>query len=517
MLQMARRALLADLANLQEHSQRLRRHNLAQTEDLQRPSRHKLRMADDGYWRATTLALTCVELWEAPMTTGPGDEKAAGGPGRGHLRASHADRERVIAALKAAFIQGRLAKDEFDSRVGRALGSRTYAELAALTADIPAGLTGPVARNALQADIKPRHRRRARRIAGSLAAIAVIVATISVASLSHRPAFVAAARPTGAIMYVAASNGMTPVAAATNTPGKPIKIGAIPAAIAITPDGRTAYIADVHPGTVTPVATATNTPGKPIKIGGFPWAIAITPDGRTAYIVDLPAYGRGRTTVIPVATATDTPGKPIKISDIVGLSAAIAITPDGKTAYVVSGAHMGTTVTPIATATNAPGKPIKIGGGSPRAAAIAITPDGKTAYVVSASVRRTTVTPVATATNTPGKPINIGGIGRITAETAIAITPDGKTAYIADGNHRTVIPVATATKAPGKPIKISGTPVAIAITPDGRTAYVATAAYIAGSCAGCAVGTVIPVATAANTPGKPIKIGRIPKGIAITP
>ena len=146
------------------------------------------------------------------MTTGPGDEKAAGGLGRGHLRASHADRERVIAALKAAFVQGRLTKDEFDSRVGRVLGSRTYAELAALTAGIPAALTGPAARDALQADIRPRHRRRARRIAGSLAAIAVIVAAISVTSVSHRPAFVAAPRPTGAIMYVAASNGMTPIA-----------------------------------------------------------------------------------------------------------------------------------------------------------------------------------------------------------------------------------------------------------------------------------------------------------------
>src|SRR5215472_11210611 len=120
-----------------------------------------VRMADDGYRRATGLALTCVVFWEAPMTTGPGDEQAAGAPGGGHFRASHADRERVIGALKAAFIQGRLTKDEFDSRVGRALGSRTYAELAALTADIPAGLTGQVSRSAPRADIRPRHRRRA--------------------------------------------------------------------------------------------------------------------------------------------------------------------------------------------------------------------------------------------------------------------------------------------------------------------------------------------------------------------
>jgi DUF1707 SHOCT-like domain len=75
---------------------------------------------------------------EVPVTTDP-DEVAAG---RGHLRAAHADRERVIEALKAAFAQGRLDTDELDDRVGQAFASRTYAELAALTADIPASQTG---------------------------------------------------------------------------------------------------------------------------------------------------------------------------------------------------------------------------------------------------------------------------------------------------------------------------------------------------------------------------------------
>ena len=71
---------------------------------------------------------------------GPGDEIAAGAGGRGHLRASHADREQVIGTLKAAFVRGMLAKDEFDLRVGQTLAARTYADLAALTADLPAGL-----------------------------------------------------------------------------------------------------------------------------------------------------------------------------------------------------------------------------------------------------------------------------------------------------------------------------------------------------------------------------------------
>jgi len=63
------------------------------------------------------------------------------------LRASRADRERVIDLLKAAFTQGRLDRNEFDARIGQALASRTYGELAAITADIPAELTGALPRH----------------------------------------------------------------------------------------------------------------------------------------------------------------------------------------------------------------------------------------------------------------------------------------------------------------------------------------------------------------------------------
>jgi hypothetical protein len=44
----------------------------------------------------------------------------------------------MIEMLKDAFVDGRLTKDELDMRAGRALASRTYADLAALTADLPA-------------------------------------------------------------------------------------------------------------------------------------------------------------------------------------------------------------------------------------------------------------------------------------------------------------------------------------------------------------------------------------------
>jgi len=69
------------------------------------------------------------------VIAGPEEGAAAG---HGLLRASHADREHVIDTLKTAFADGRLDKDELDVRVGQTLTARTYAELATVTADIPA-------------------------------------------------------------------------------------------------------------------------------------------------------------------------------------------------------------------------------------------------------------------------------------------------------------------------------------------------------------------------------------------
>ncbi|HXW46123.1 MAG TPA: DUF1707 and DUF4190 domain-containing protein [Streptosporangiaceae bacterium] len=80
-------------------------------------------------------------------------------PGRyGHMRASTADRERAIDVLKAGFAEGRLDKDEYDERAGRVYGSRTYAELAALTSDLPVGPLGPLNPQQAYAPVPMRRR-----------------------------------------------------------------------------------------------------------------------------------------------------------------------------------------------------------------------------------------------------------------------------------------------------------------------------------------------------------------------
>ena len=55
------------------------------------------------------------------------------------MRAASADRERAVDVLKAGFTEGRLTQDEYNERIGRAYAARTYGELIALTADLPAG------------------------------------------------------------------------------------------------------------------------------------------------------------------------------------------------------------------------------------------------------------------------------------------------------------------------------------------------------------------------------------------
>jgi YVTN family beta-propeller protein len=67
---------------------------------------------------------------------------------------------------------------------------------------------------------------------------------------------------------------------ATNTALAPIITGQDPAGIAITPDGKTAYVTNAGAGTVTPIQVATDTALAPIKVGRVPTAITIYPPQR---------------------------------------------------------------------------------------------------------------------------------------------------------------------------------------------------------------------------------------------
>ena len=353
---------------------------------------------------------------------------------------------------------------------------------------------------------------------------AAIVAALGQAAPASATASATAARPADrpVTAYVlqtppCMSNTVSVINTATNTALKPITVGIGTSAIAVTPNGKTVYVSSgasivngmvcgsggpqTAASTVTPISTATNKPGKPINAGKSPGPIAITPDGRTAYVLSQ----RG---VVPISTATNKPGKPINAGkDLTG----IAITPDGKTAYVVS--TSSATVTPIRTATNTALKPIKIGkppAGYEFPDQIAITPNGRTAYVSTTAG----VVPIRTATNTALKLIKVGnGQPAQPGPSPIAITPNGKTAYVVNLIAGTVTPISTAANAPGRPVAVKSSPGVmldgIGIAPDGRTAFILNEVFEPASFPG----TVIPFRTATNTQGKPITVGSAPSAI----
>jgi hypothetical protein len=83
---------------------------------------------------------------------------------RPELRASHADRDRVVEELRVAAGDGRLTAEELDERLEAALTAQTYRELAVLTADLPAA----AGRAASAAVPKPKDVMRIQRRGGNV-------------------------------------------------------------------------------------------------------------------------------------------------------------------------------------------------------------------------------------------------------------------------------------------------------------------------------------------------------------
>jgi hypothetical protein len=75
------------------------------------------------------------------MTAGTGGLVPSGG--LGHIRAADVDRDRVAGILGTAYTEGRLSKDEYDTRLDAALSARTYADLDEVVRDLPVPVPAP--------------------------------------------------------------------------------------------------------------------------------------------------------------------------------------------------------------------------------------------------------------------------------------------------------------------------------------------------------------------------------------
>jgi YVTN family beta-propeller protein len=193
-----------------------------------------------------------------------------------------------------------------------------------------------------------------------------------------------------------------------------IPVGPAPAGVAVTPDGKTAFVADAT-GTVSTIDVKTRKKDPTdIPVGPAPVGVAVTPDGKTAFVTNF-----GPVTSLPEAidALLEPPGSPGTVSTIdvktrtkdptdiaVGaLPAGVAVTPDGKTAFVTNLRSDTVSTIDVKTRTKDP-TDIPVG---PYPADVAVTPDGKTAFV-------TNFGPVTTSLS---EPTSVGTVSTIDVKT----------------------------------------------------------------------------------------------------
>ncbi|HEX3920954.1 MAG TPA: hypothetical protein VHY31_01550 [Streptosporangiaceae bacterium] len=82
---------------------------------------------------------------------------------------------------------------------------------------------------------------------------------------------------TGVVQSRVSLDGGRGASTATNTPGTPITVGYEARTIAITRNGKDAYVVNFLGGTLSEIDTATNSVSAAIDVGGCPWAIATAP------------------------------------------------------------------------------------------------------------------------------------------------------------------------------------------------------------------------------------------------
>ena len=228
-------------------------------------------------------------------------------------------------------------------------------------------------------------------------------------------------------------------------------------------------------------------------------ALALTADGRTAYVA-------GSDGLTPINLVTRKAGPTIPLS---GGGSALALTPDGRTAYVAGSDG----VTPINLVTRKAGPTIVL----PGANDIVVDGDGKTAFVTTSnSVNRLSLREerVDYRLSLDNQSLTRQGSPYAIAPYAIALTPDGTTAFVTMGASGLVerIDLTTMTVVyPNNPIMLTQEAYSIVIAPNGGVAYVASGLdYVSGASPylkGNPVGTIGSFAVETNSGSPPQQSG----------
>jgi DNA-binding beta-propeller fold protein YncE len=204
--------------------------------------------------------------------------------------------------------------------------------------------------------------------------------------------------------------------------GAPSPAGGRPTGLALSPNGRSLYVADEATGTVSQFEVADSgalTPMEPARVaaGEAPFGVAVAPDGGHVYVTDqagaVSVFDAGVDGALRLAsTAAAGEG-----------AASVALTPDGASAYVANLA-VGTVsqyaVAPDGSLT--PRTPAAVPAGA-APFAIAVAPDGASAYVSDQSARGSV------------RQFDVGADGRLAPKVPAALAAGGSPAGLVAGPH----------------------------------------------------------------------------------
>ena len=271
-----------------------------------------------------------------------------------------------------------------------------------------------------------------------------------------------------------------------------VAAGMGPFAIAISPDGKSVYVANdlmngagaisqykVGPGdALTPMSPAT------VAGANEPTGIAVSPDGKNVYVADNAVTGGAGVSHYAVGpsgalTPTSTVTAPARADPL-----AIAVSTDGQSVYVTDENSSGPNgvlqytvgpnggLTPMA-------DPAVASGNSPFAATV--SPNGKYAYV--ANFGSTGPAGVSQYTVTPGgalSPMTPATVASGNSPIGVTVSPNGRNVYVANfGSGEGEISQYTVTSSgalsPMTPATVAAgdQPESIVVSPDGKNVYVA--------------------------------------------
>jgi YVTN family beta-propeller protein len=279
-------------------------------------------------------------------------------------------------------------------------------------------------------------------------------------------------------------------------------VGGATFAIAVTPDGKQVWATNmIAAGSVSVINTADNAVIGNIQVDHTPLGLALTPDGKRAYVANSQSN---------TVSVIDTKVRKVVATVQLGIAAigasGVAISPDGNRLYVANfnsgevsvidtGNDVIVATIPVRRANPPVGAPVE---GTP----VVVSPDGKRAYVGQPGA----VAVIDTASNTV-----VANVSEVSTPGAIAVTPDGRRLYVANHPDPTISVIDTAANAVVATITGFISLTGMAMTPDGKTVYVADQDSISGN----DTGFIRVVDTDSNRVTATIKVENSPFGIAL--